>query len=299
MDAAAARRAAVGAHGAGRGPADERGRRHHRRQPDHLAGHRAGRRPGIEAEIKAGWQPSPTAAQVSQLYTSAVTAGVVSCVALVAVWLWMARANGRGRNWARILFTVLSGPAALTLIFPQFVIVPQWVPLIGNNPLVIGFVPFAPIPFVPGAGRSARADRPGEPGRGVPAVAPGLQRVLQAVAALPAGPAAGAQDGSRADPVVRETVPAPDVSRAGLRARADAVGGRRLLLVFGAVPALAGREPVDGRAGLGRRPAATRRPRSWASAKLLDGAHRLRAAASVLPRPGRPGTTGDDSRPGP
>jgi hypothetical protein len=110
------------------------------------------RRAGIEAEIKAGWQPSPTAAQVSQLYTSAVTAGVVSCVALVAVWLWMARANGRGRGWARILYTVLSGPAALTLIFPQFVIVPQWVPLIGNNPLVIGFVPFSPTPFVPGVG---------------------------------------------------------------------------------------------------------------------------------------------------
>ena len=34
---------------------------------------------------------------------------------LDALWLWMARANGWGRNWARILSTVLFGLATLDL----------------------------------------------------------------------------------------------------------------------------------------------------------------------------------------
>jgi hypothetical protein len=33
----------------------------------------------------------------------------------IALWLWMARANGRGRNWARIVSTVLFGAATLDL----------------------------------------------------------------------------------------------------------------------------------------------------------------------------------------
>ena len=33
----------------------------------------------------------------------------------IALWLWMARANGQGRNWARILSTVLFGLATLQL----------------------------------------------------------------------------------------------------------------------------------------------------------------------------------------
>ena len=35
---------------------------------------------------------------------------------MIALWLWMARTNGQGRNWARILSTVLSGLATLQLI---------------------------------------------------------------------------------------------------------------------------------------------------------------------------------------
>ena len=34
---------------------------------------------------------------------------------MIALWLWMARADGQGRNWARILSTVLFGLAALQL----------------------------------------------------------------------------------------------------------------------------------------------------------------------------------------
>ena len=39
----------------------------------------------------------------------------------VALWLWMSRANGQGRNWARIVSTVLFGLATLDLfgVFSQ------------------------------------------------------------------------------------------------------------------------------------------------------------------------------------
>ena len=40
---------------------------------------------------------------------------IVVGLVVIAVWLWMARADGQGRNWARILSTVLSGLAALQL----------------------------------------------------------------------------------------------------------------------------------------------------------------------------------------
>jgi hypothetical protein len=33
----------------------------------------------------------------------------------VALWLWMARTNGQGRNWARIVSTALFGVATLQL----------------------------------------------------------------------------------------------------------------------------------------------------------------------------------------
>jgi hypothetical protein len=46
------------------------------------------------------------------LLTGAIVFGLV----VIALWLWMARANGRGRNWARILSTVLFGLATLQLI---------------------------------------------------------------------------------------------------------------------------------------------------------------------------------------
>jgi len=56
-----------------------------------------------------------TAAQVSQLTTVAITVAIVSGLVPIVLWLWMARANGRGRNWARILSTVLFGAATLDL----------------------------------------------------------------------------------------------------------------------------------------------------------------------------------------
>ncbi len=47
--------------------------------------------------------PSQVDAAVTLGMVSAVVAGLIG----VALWLWMARANGRGRSWARIVATVL------------------------------------------------------------------------------------------------------------------------------------------------------------------------------------------------
>jgi hypothetical protein len=58
---------------------------------------------------------SLTAAQVSQLNMLDITVWIVWSLVPIAVWLWMARANGCGRNWARILSTVLFGLATLDL----------------------------------------------------------------------------------------------------------------------------------------------------------------------------------------
>ena len=60
-------------------------------------------------------KPSLTATQVNQLNTFIITLAVVSGVIGVALWLWMAHANGRGKNWARIMSTVLFGLATIDL----------------------------------------------------------------------------------------------------------------------------------------------------------------------------------------
>jgi hypothetical protein len=70
--------------------------------------------PGINAAFRKA-HPSPTAAQISDLNTS-ITLAIVSGLVVIALWLWMARANGQGRNWARILSTVLFVLATLELI---------------------------------------------------------------------------------------------------------------------------------------------------------------------------------------
>ncbi len=57
-----------------------------------------------------------TAAQISHWRPLIITVAVVGGLVVPAVWLWMARANGRGRNWARIVSTVLFGVATLDMI---------------------------------------------------------------------------------------------------------------------------------------------------------------------------------------
>jgi hypothetical protein len=44
-----------------------------------------------------------------------ITLWIVFSLVMISLWLWMARANGKGRNWARILSTVLFGLATLQL----------------------------------------------------------------------------------------------------------------------------------------------------------------------------------------
>jgi hypothetical protein len=69
---------------------------------------------GMKAAIGKA-QPGLTAAQASQQYRSAITFGIVSGLVVIALWLWMAGATGQGRNWARIVSTVLFGLATLEL----------------------------------------------------------------------------------------------------------------------------------------------------------------------------------------
>jgi hypothetical protein len=57
-----------------------------------------------------------TVAQASHLSPLFITVAIVSGLVVIAPWLWMARANRQGRNWARILSTVLFGLATLELI---------------------------------------------------------------------------------------------------------------------------------------------------------------------------------------
>ncbi len=80
-----------------------------------------------------------------------ITLVTLAGVAVIALWLWMARATSQGKNWARILSTALFGLATLQLLGePWF-----------------------------RAGILRRADLADRPPRGVAALAPGLQRVLQ------------------------------------------------------------------------------------------------------------------------
>jgi hypothetical protein len=70
---------------------------------------------GTKSAIKKA-RPNLTATQINQLNTFIISLAIVSGVLGIALWLWMARANSQGRNWARILSTVLFGLATLDLI---------------------------------------------------------------------------------------------------------------------------------------------------------------------------------------
>ena len=56
-----------------------------------------------------------TTAQLSHQRPLIITLVIAVGLVLIALWLWMARAVGQGRNWARILSTVLFGLATLGL----------------------------------------------------------------------------------------------------------------------------------------------------------------------------------------
>ncbi|HEY5355809.1 MAG TPA: hypothetical protein VIK57_25495 [Streptosporangiaceae bacterium] len=58
---------------------------------------------------------SLTTAELSHQRPLIITVVIATGLVVAALWLWMARANSQGRNWARILSTVLIGLATLGL----------------------------------------------------------------------------------------------------------------------------------------------------------------------------------------
>jgi hypothetical protein len=68
---------------------------------------------GIKAALRKA-NPGLAAAQVRDLNTL-ITLAIAAGLVVIALWLWMARTNGQGRTWARILSTVLFGLATLEL----------------------------------------------------------------------------------------------------------------------------------------------------------------------------------------
>lgn len=70
---------------------------------------------GTKAAIKKA-RPTWTTAQVNQFDRFIIITAIVSGVIGIALWLWMARASNQGKNWARIVSTVLFGLATLDLI---------------------------------------------------------------------------------------------------------------------------------------------------------------------------------------
>jgi hypothetical protein len=81
-----------------------------------------------------------TAAQVSQLTAGFITLWIIWSLIPVAVWVWMARACGRGRNWARIVSTVLFSVATLDLTGPF-----GWPRGFHGNVVPVAFGPVIPV----------------------------------------------------------------------------------------------------------------------------------------------------------
>jgi hypothetical protein len=70
---------------------------------------------GIKAAIKKA-HPNYTASQISGDNRFIIGLAVVSGLLGIGLWLWMARSNSQGKNWARILSTFLFGLATLDLV---------------------------------------------------------------------------------------------------------------------------------------------------------------------------------------
>jgi len=62
---------------------------------------------------------SPTLTSDAVESATTISLAVASVVGLlgVALWLWMAAANGAGKSWARVLSTVLGGISALSAVY--------------------------------------------------------------------------------------------------------------------------------------------------------------------------------------
>jgi hypothetical protein len=69
----------------------------------------------IIVDIQAAARGQFLGRSLTQMRPLVITVWIVLGLAAVSLWLWMARENGQGRNWARILSTVLFGLATLQL----------------------------------------------------------------------------------------------------------------------------------------------------------------------------------------
>jgi hypothetical protein len=83
--------------------------------------------------------PNLTAAQVNQAFNLGIAVAIISGAVGAVLWLWMARANGQGKNWARITSSVFFGLATISLFS------------VLNDPSVLGIV-FAVALWVVGLG---------------------------------------------------------------------------------------------------------------------------------------------------
>jgi hypothetical protein len=70
---------------------------------------------GTKAAIRKA-RPTLTITQVNQLNGFIIGLAIVSGLVGIGLWLWMARANSRGKSWARILSTILFVLATLDLV---------------------------------------------------------------------------------------------------------------------------------------------------------------------------------------
>jgi hypothetical protein len=70
---------------------------------------------GLKAAILKG-HPLYTTAQVHKAETSIVISAIVGGLLAVGLWIWMARMNGAGRKWARIVASVLFGINTVDLL---------------------------------------------------------------------------------------------------------------------------------------------------------------------------------------
>jgi hypothetical protein len=91
-------------------------------------------------DAMAGQDSALTPSQIDGFVTFAIAIGVVFGLLGVGLWLFLAWANGRGRNWARIVATVLFALGAVSLLtsLPQLGSAPLSVALSALNVLVGG-----------------------------------------------------------------------------------------------------------------------------------------------------------------
>ena len=68
-------------------------------------------KPALRSEF-----PHYTASQINQAFKGFLILALVSAGIGIALWIFMARANGKGRNWARIVSTVLFAIETLSVL---------------------------------------------------------------------------------------------------------------------------------------------------------------------------------------